>query len=471
MNNRHSTTRRRFTHLILLTLFGLTTSFPLLAAVIDESIEIHGTYFFNEVYSTNRFFEVDKPLAKIGALVTPSPDTDRWSTNPTDFGDETTVSISHENLPGTSFDLPYRGPIFDPEAGIINGSGFPNEYFGANFLSTFVDNNALSGWTISASNPNINSGAAVTAVTPDLDPALTPGHVTNVAISGASETPTLSWKHPDDSIHNAQTVFIWRTDLADENGDLRPPVLVHAVELASSTSSSFTVPEDLSGNVLGNETLDPNGQYLLSIQLEVREDPLGDFFSIQGRSSSFFEFTPTAATPGGPTVFLPAVDEEGVFHFFVDVVEGEQVYIDPIVAVGYDYEVGIGDPLFASFMLPEIGDDLFDLFLFDMVLNDFIFDQVVQAGVQFFFTDPVSRFRILGIETDAALDPSDPTAFITALTFDGNGSFTGTMTPITESVPEPGSIGLFALGLTALRVWRRKRLTTNHSQSSLLTVT
>ena len=97
-------------------------------------------------------------------------------------------------------------------------------------------------------------------------------------------------------------------------------------------------------------------------------------------------------------------------------------------------------------------------------MNDFIFDQVVAAGVEFFFSDSVSRFRILGIEIGAALDPSDPTAFITALTFDSNGSFTGTMTPITESVPEPGSIGLFALGLTVLGVWRRKTVVTNHFQ-------
>ncbi len=471
MNNRHSTTLRRFAHLSLLTLFGLTASFPLLAAAIEDSIEIQTSFFFNDVYSTNRFFDVDKPLAAIGAWVTPSPDTDRRAIDPTSDGDKTTVSISHDKFPGINFDLPYIGPIFDPLAGISGDAGFPNSFTILRDLSIFVDSGTLSGWNLSASNPNINGGTAVTTVTPDLDPTRTPGHVTNVAISGEPGTPTLSWKHPDDSIHNAQSISIWRTGLVDENGDLRPPVLVHAVELASSTSSNFTVPTDLNIGISGNETLDPGGQYLLSIQLDVLDESSDEFYPLQGRSRSFFEFTPTAATPGGPTVFLPAVDEEGVFHFFVDVVEGEQVYIDPIVAVGYDYEVGIGDPLFASFMLPEIGDDLFDLFLFDIGLNDFIFDQVVEAGVQFFFTDPVSKFRILGIETDAALDPSDPTAFITALTFDGNGSFTGTMTPITESVPEPGSIGLFALGLTALGAWRRKKVTTDHSQSSLLTPT
>ncbi len=465
MNNKRSKTQLRFTHLALLTLLGLITSFPVWA----DAIDIQTTFFFNDVRSTNRFFFDDEPLATIGSWVTPSPDTNRRATDPTNYGDETTVAISHKNLPGTSFDLPYIGPIFDPVAGITGGGGFPNSFTGANLLSAFEGSNTLTGWTLSVSNPNINGGAAVTTVTPDLNPALTPGHVTNVAISGDPTTPTLSWKHPDNSIHNAQSVFIWRTDLVDENGSLRPPVLVHAGVLASSASSSFIVPTNLNLNTSGNETLDQSGQYLLSIQLDVLDESSSEFYPLQGRSRSFFEFTPTAVTLGGPTVFLPAVDDEGVFHFTLGVVKGQQVFIDPFVAIGYDYEVGIGDPLFASFILPEIGDDLFDLFLFDTGLNDFIFEQVVAAGIEFFFSAPVSSFRILGIETGAALDPSDPTAFITGLTFDGSGNFTGTMTAITEFVPEPGSIGLFALGLTVLAAWRRKTTATNHSQPSIFT--
>ena len=43
---------------------------------------------------------------------------------------------------------------------------------------------------------------------------------------------------------------------------------------------------------------------------------------------------------------------EGGFKFDVAVVGGQPVFIDPAVAVGYDYAVGAGDPLFVAVRLP-----------------------------------------------------------------------------------------------------------------------
>lgn len=42
----------------------------------------------------------------------------------------------------------------------------------------------------------------------------------------------------------------------------------------------------------------------------------------------------------------------------------------------------------------------------------------------------VDRFRVLGIESSAGLDPNNVTAFVTGLAFVTDGQFTGTMTPI-----------------------------------------
>ncbi len=120
------------------------------------------------------------------------------------------------------------------------------------------------------------------------------------------------------------------------------------------------------------------------------------------------------------------------------------MFIDPVVTTGYDYFVDSG-PNFASVQLPSIGDDLFNLYLWDSGL--WKFDSILGAGQQHSFgTSGVDRFRIDGIEASAGLDPNDPAAFVTGLTFVDAGAVSMRMVALTEQtsgVPEPSLLALW----------------------------
>ena len=61
-------------------------------------------------------------------------------------------------------------------------------------------------------------------------------------------------------------------------------------------------------------------------------------------------------------VNLPVVLENGSYQFNITVQPGQVYYIDPEIAIGYDYAIGQDNPNFASVLLPNVGDGLFDIF-------------------------------------------------------------------------------------------------------------
>jgi hypothetical protein len=121
----------------------------------------------------------------------------------------------------------------------------------------------------------------------------------------------------------------------------------------------------------------------------------------------------------------PGTTSGGAYVFAVDVVPNVPIFIDPAPAIAYDYKLGKKDPMFASVRLPiGVGDSMYMLVvegknfaigggtLFDFRANGF------RKGVK--------SFRVACIEPSANLDPANPLAFVTELTF------TGTQKPLTD---------------------------------------
>ena len=314
------------------------------------------------------------------------------------------------------------------------------------FERYFIDSATYRGdWTLQFTN-----GTDVKTAHVSLDAAAQQApFVNSVTISGTAAAPTFSWTPPPGVEVNGYRVnFYEKLPGGGNSGNI-------ASRTFGPSVTSYTVdPGDFT--VQGYE-FKLGTQYSIEISLIQTKDHTsnGSNSNILAIARSYADFTPQAGN--SPVVNLPVVLENGSFKFDISVVPGVMYYIDPEVAIGYDYAIGLGDPNFLSVDLPEdIGDGLYDIYGYDaagqlvLLAHDWNGADVFSFGA-----GGVSAFRVLGIETGAGLDPNSTTAFITGLTFAGAGQFTGTQTPITANVdpgqvPEPAGLAFAALGLVGL---------------------
>ncbi len=177
----------------------------------------------------------------------------------------------------------------------------------------------------------------------------------------------------------------------------------------------------------------------------------------------------TGTSPDDPIMPIEGDDPSDGFDFIIDVGDAgvgidptQPIFIDPIVAVGYVYETT--GPNFATVLLPDLpfGDDLYNVYGWNGSSFDFLGIAIAGSTFNLLDYDPAgyATFMIDGIELGNMLDPADPYAFVTGLTFVGGGNGFGLkMTPITQNynpVSAPAVPALLLLGLSGL-AWARRR--------------
>ena len=421
------TMRRRLAWTAGITLLEIAFLIGSVDPGLAVTIEASGSFNFLDVRSPNTAGLATGSRVSFGLTnVTPNPRSHG------DFGTTVTATQGALTVPLTYIDSPAS----------------PNQFFGSTSCPSPCGVSAppppsLQGaWQFTIANPN-SSNSPVTVTSPTLGAVTAPDFVSSMSI-GPGPTPNqpvLQWAYPSTGGFGSAAIQIF--DLDDRitpGGSARLIFENFNIPLAQQ---SFTIPAAFPGAPGG---LQPGVRYSVAIQLDDRRAN----GSLEARSRSFFDFTLPEA--GAPTAFLPTVGPDGVYRFQIDgIVAGETIFIDPSVAVGYDYAVADGDPNFASVILPNVGDGIFDVLVGGA-------HNVVLAGQQFFFPlGGADAFGVRGIEVSAGLDPLDVTAFVTGLTFTTDGSFNGTMTPVTVfvpdgTVPEPSGIVLLVTGVLGLGI-------------------
>lgn len=178
------------------------------------------------------------------------------------------------------------------------------------------------------------------------------------------------------------------------------------------------------------------------------------------------------SSPAAPLMpSAPPTAEDPGYHFEFEILPNQRMFVDPIVSVGYDFEVAAGGPNILTALLPDLGDaDGYLIYLLSDLVHPYLTG--VGAGGSPFLVDfsalgGVSGFRVAGIHPSIGLDPSNTNAFVTGLTFDVASATQVrlTQTPITfdtdnpppSGVPEPTSWAMLLAGFGMLGGVLRRR--------------
>lgn len=138
------------------------------------------------------------------------------------------------------------------------------------------------------------------------------------------------------------------------------------------------------------------------------------------------------------------------------------LWIDPLVAVGYTYEIAGSGPTLKDVTAPGLGTvadaDGYEVWVWNG--TDFVLAQTIAPGATYSFAPGVTRFQIRGIDPNLGLDPLDAQGFPIGITFNAPGVVDLTMTTLTAdvgAVPLPGVLSLLGVGFSGLALSRRRQ--------------
>lgn len=245
-------------------------------------------------------------------------------------------------------------------------------------------------------------------------------------------------------------------------------------QTANINHSSFKAIEGTQLNGL----IAPNGNPLLRFDAPVEAGSTGNVFQIVigDRGDNVLDTTTYLSKFGGEgsSELIPVMpsngepNENGEFEFTLPGADSgigieTPIWIDPVVATGYTYEIKEG--LFTSVVMPgvtTIDADGFELWVWNELNGEYTQVSVLANGESYDLTKlafDVTKFQIRDIDPALALDPNNPAAFSTGITYKANNLGTNvnvtmaamtTDTDAVTSVNEPVTLPLIALGLLAL---------------------
>ncbi|BBO70304.1 hypothetical protein DSCA_42340 [Desulfosarcina alkanivorans] len=260
------------------------------------------------------------------------------------------------------------------------------------------------------------------------------GLVDNPTVSSGI-TPTIKWDYTTIDEGDPKQFRVCVFESGTRN-------IIYTSDALALDANEHTLPDDIV--IIGEK-------YTIAVMAEdtIYKEDFGSNNQIaQSRSGMYVEYTPYSQIPGmTDQVYMPMVSVDlnpndnygAVFEFDICVNSNDMYFLDPWISIGYDFKVGEGDPLFSSVLLPDIGDGFFDLYY--LIDDEWVYQTKIEGGTEYFFgAEGVEMFRISGVEESLGLDPQDATAFVTGIRFNGEGHFTGGMTPILQWDAKPKSM-------------------------------